>query len=89
MRGMLTEAWLSLELNVIHNKFIVTALLVLKLLRNLSIVQMLDALVLNGDDGKVVVGHLRLLVLIVKLRIPCMRLLECSPSVKLGLADLV
>jgi hypothetical protein len=89
MRGMLTEAWLSLELNVIHNKFVVTALLVLKLLRNLSIVQMLDALVLNGDDWKVVVGHLRLLVLIVKLRIPYVRLLECSPSVELGLADLV
>ena len=86
---MLTEAWLPLELNVIHNKFVVTALLVLELLRNLCIVQMLDTLVLNGDDWKVVVDRLRLLILIVKCWIPNMRLLECSARVELWLANLV
>ena len=89
IKEMLTEAWLPLELNVIHNKFIVTALLVLELLRNLCIVQMLDTLVLNGDDWKVVVDRLRLLILIVKCRIPYMRLLECSARVELWLANLV
>lgn len=52
---MLTEAGLSLELNVVQNTIFIANLLVLKLLSDLCIVQMLDALILYGDDWNIVV----------------------------------